>query len=123
MSKKYRSRGYLDGGFYMIKNIKSDMIYIGKSRDYIFRIKEHILLSKRNSGIFVDKSMYGKLEDFEFYLIAKYLDLGINFFNRKLEFEIERQLVINYSCSFPRGYNKTYYEHLPVKQGVLELLF
>ncbi|MDC1265660.1 GIY-YIG nuclease family protein [Flavobacteriaceae bacterium] len=107
------NRNYNHGGFYMIKNKSNNKIYIGKSINYMSRLKQHLYLSANKTEI--DLALNNGSYLVEFYLLLKYSDLGINFFNRKLETIIENTF-INIALSYlpEKGYNKAYYGHLQV---------
>lgn len=88
----YKVKGvsnYDNGGFYMIKYNKN--AYIGKSIDYLSRIKSHFQISSNKTRIDVELNNNGDF--YESFLLAKYSDLGINFHNRKLETIIEQTFI------------------------------
>lgn len=105
-----KSRDYSKGGFYMIVNRITKMIYIGKSIDYMARLKQHLYQSSNKT--LIDKNLKKNPELFDFFLLAKYEDIGINFFNRKLETIIEHRFIGIANSIYPKGYNNTYYGHL-----------
>ena len=104
------NKDYSRGGFYMIINRVTKMIYIGKSIDYMARLKQHLYLSSNKT--LIDKELNYNPDLFDFYLLAKYEDIGINFFNRKLETVIEHRFIGKANSLYPNGYNNTYYGHL-----------
>lgn len=106
----YDCRDYSLGGFYLIKNTKQNIIYVGKSKNYLHRIRQHLYLSNKKTAI--DMAIKVASDDFEFYLLARYKDIGINFFNRKYETIIEHRFI---SLAFEKGYkmyNNRHYGHL-----------
>ena len=96
---------YSIGGFYMIKDTTFNKSYIGKSRDPLGRLKYNIHLANRNSGIFIDRAMFGRLKDFDFSIVMHYSQANITFFNRCLEGLIERSLIQYFNTNNPIGYN------------------
>lgn len=111
LSYKIKKRkNYLLGGFYMIKNIKTNKCYIGKSIDYLARLRQH--LYKSNSKNLVDIELRNNVSDFKFYLLENYIEYDINFFNRKLEIKIEHRFIKKHKSYHPIGYNISYYEHI-----------
>lgn len=112
-TKERSGRGdYSLGGFYMIKNIKNDMAYIGKSLNPLKRLRSHYYNAKRNSGIYIDTQMHGHLDDFEFYLISFYVDMGIDFFTKRMEIQVEQQYIKKFNTCHPFGYNIQVYESI-----------
>lgn len=105
-----KSRSYIEGGFYMIKNTVNGKIYVGKSMNYLARLKEHQYPSSNKSLIDID--INNKDMKFEYFLLAKYKDLGINFFNRELETIIEHRFITIAGSTNPHGYNRRHYGHL-----------
>ena len=101
---------YSKGGFYMIKHIKSGKSYIGKSIDYMARLKQHTYISNKQTTI--DVALKGNLNEFEFYLIFDYKVFNIDYFNRKLETIIEQKLIQEYKTYTPNGFNVRYYGHI-----------
>lgn len=101
---------YSKGGFYMIKNKINNKCYIGKSIDYMARLKQHFYHS--SNSLIIDKELNKSFDDFEFFLLVKYKDVGINFFNRKLETIIEHRLIKKINSIVPLGYNNRYYGHI-----------
>lgn len=106
---------YSLGGIYLIYDSVHKKGYVGKSINVIKRLKSHLALAKSNKGICIDKTMHGRLSDFKFFILSKYDDLGIDFFNRKLESIIEHTLIGEYKTYYPFGYNIRYYEQLRIK--------
>jgi len=107
--KKKSHSDYSLGGWYMIVDDSNGKKYIGKSIEYMFRLRQHLFIKNPKTlvdGIIKDKGMY----NFSFYLIKEYNSLKINFFNRKLESKIENKLIINHKSFLPYGYNVRYYE-------------
>mgnify|MGYP003534834571 FL=1 len=94
----------------MIKNIKTNKSYIGKSIDYLARLKQHLYKSSSKNPI--DSELKINLNDFKFYLLGRYVDYDINFFNRKLEIIIEHKFIKTHQSYYPSGYNISYYEHI-----------
>ena len=82
------------------------MGYVGKSMCFMNRLKNHIYNAKNNKGIFVDKKMYLRIDDFSFYEIATYKEFKIDFFTRQLETIIEREFVHFLNTLTPYGYNQ-----------------
>lgn len=107
-----RSRGdYSRGGFYMIKH-ENGMCYIGKSVDYMHRLKSHIKCSPK---LLIDVHLHSEIRLFKFYLINDYDYSEINFHNRHLETVYEQTLIKIYQTKHPKGYNIKTYEHLCIK--------
>lgn len=104
------NRDYSNGGFYMIVNTKINTCYIGKSINFLSRLKTH--LYKSHNKTVIDLALKDNINDFEFYLLATYKELGINFFNRKFEIIYEHRFI---SESLRKGYNtynSVHYGHL-----------
>mgnify|MGYP003462550266 CR=1 FL=1 len=106
---------YTYGGVYMIYDTVNNKYYIGKSIDYMHRLKDHYYNSLRNSGLLIDKTMHNRIDEFRFYLLSAYTELKINFFNRKQEIVLEQSFINTYQSFFPKGYNILHYGHLPTK--------
>lgn len=98
--------------WYLIKNIKEWKLYIWKSKDVLNRLKSHIYNSRKNKWILVDRAMFNNLDNFEFFIIAKYTDFWVNFFTRKLETKIEYKYIADFKSYFPYWYNQKYYEYI-----------
>lgn len=100
---------YSFGGWYLIENTKTNMKYIGKSIDFMHRLKQH--LKMKNPKMLIDNEInrYGH-DSFKFYLIKHYNEVGVNFFNRKIECEIENKMIIEFKTNYPFGYNIRFYE-------------
>ncbi len=114
--KNQAKRGdYSLGGFYMIKHKTTGMAYIGKSINVIKRLKQHHSLAISNRGIYIDQEMHGNIQNFEFYILSFYKDIGINFFNRKLETSYEQDYIFENKTFFPSGYNIRIYESIRTK--------
>lgn len=107
---KYR-RGYSLGGFYLIVNMLNNKAYIGKSMDYMARLKQHTY--KSNNRTEIDKAIneFG-INSFKYYLLDDYVRLDINHFNRKLETIYEHRFITFHKTFHPHGYNQRYYGHL-----------
>lgn len=103
-------KGYENGGFYMILNKENNTCYIGKSIDFYSRLKIHLYKSHNKTNI--DIALKSNVHDFEFYLIATYKELGINFFNRKLETIYEHRLMTEASNNKFNLYNSIHYGHI-----------
>lgn len=101
------NRNYLFGGFYMIENRINGKKYIGKSINYMSRLKQHTYKSK--SKTIIDLELKEDLNNFRFYLISTYVELNINFFNRNKETEVEQSLITENKTNYPNGYNVRYY--------------
>lgn len=109
------NRCYTYGGIYLIYDTLNNKYYVGKSIEYMQRLKSHYNNSLRNSGIYIDKCMHNRLNDFKFYILATYKELKINFFNRYEEIITENAFINTYQSLYPKGYNKTYYGYLQTK--------
>ncbi len=105
-----RNLDYSKGGFYMIKNINSNKAYIGKSKNYMQRLKQHLYKSSKKSLIDID--LKSDIVNFKFFLIFTYSELNINFFNKKNEIIFEHRLITKYKSNYPFGYNISHYGHL-----------
>lgn len=92
--------------FYMIKNVKTGMIYIGQTKAFYSRIRNHIYNSRGNKGLLIDRAMHGKIDDFRFYIISTFQEHEINFFTRKKISVIEQGLIIQFNSTAPNGYNE-----------------
>ena len=112
---------YSKGGFYLIRNSNTNKCYVGKSKNLFNRLRSHLTNARANKGIFIDKSMHGYLNDFEFYIISWYVDIGINFFTRKLELPMEQYYIKEFKSNFPSGYNIKNYESISIKPEFLGL--
>lgn len=106
---------YSLGGFYLIFDTINNKGYIGKSINTINRLKSHYYNAINNKGIAIDISMHNRISDFRFYIIDTYVNLGINFFNRKLEQVYEHALIGKFKTYHPYGYNMRYYDKLRIK--------
>ena len=104
------STDYKKGGFYLILNKTENKCYIGKSINYMARLKQHLYPSNKRTNI--DVELKNSLDKFEFYLLAKYSDLDINFYNRKLETIIEHRFISTALCHNYKIYNTRHYGHL-----------
>ena len=107
---KYRI-GYSLGGFYLIRNPLNGKCYIGKSMDYMARIKQHTYPS--NNKLVIDKelNLYG-WENFEYFVLDNYVRLDINHYTRKLETIYEHRFITFHKTFHPHGYNQRHYGHL-----------
>lgn len=111
ISSRASKRGdYNKGGFYMILNKRDGIVYIGKSVNYLFRIRQHLRPSVNKSVI--DFLLKNENIKFEFYLLMDYKELGINYNNRKLEVIIEDRLITLAKEKFNGVYNIKHYGHL-----------
>ena len=108
--KKKSHSDYTYGGWYMIldKN-NNNKKYVGKSIEYMFRLRQH--LNVNNPKTLIDVIIKDKgVSNFSFYLLKSYKELNVNFFNRKIEYKVEKQLITSYKAFYPYGYNVRYYE-------------
>ena len=103
-------RDYNKGGFYLIRNKINNKCYVGKSVDYMARLKQHTFKSSSKSDI--DRALNLGLHNFEYYILGKYKDIGISYFNKKAETKIEHLLIEMFKSMQPNGYNNRYYGHL-----------
>lgn len=103
-------RDYNNGGFYMIINQSNNTYYVGKSKDYIARLKQHLYDSSKKTNI--DIALKNKDFNFKYFLLARYTDIGINFFNRKLETIIEHRFISLLKNKGLLIYNKSHYGHI-----------
>ena len=108
-SKKKSHSDYNHGGWYLILNKLNNKRYIGKSIEYMFRLKQHLNLKNPKTVIDKEIKIIG-YENFEFYLLNHYNEYNINFFNRKLEVKIENELIKQIKSYHPFGYNIKFYE-------------
>ena len=109
--KKKRDKhwDYSLGGWYMILDVSNGMKYIGKSVEFMFRLKQH--LNVKNPKILIDKIIKEKgIECFEYYVLDKYTRHNIDFFSRSKEISIENMLIKSHKSFSPFGYNIKYYE-------------
>ena len=104
------NKSYKYGGFYLIKNVENNMCYIGKSINYMSRLKQHIY--KSNDKTIIDRELNINIDNFRFYLISDYYENKINFFNRKLETLIEQKYISEFNTIYPNGYNIRVYGHI-----------
>jgi hypothetical protein len=104
------NKGYDKGGFYMILNTKINTCYIGKSINFYSRLKNNLHKSCNKTNI--DLALKSNISDFEFYLIATYKELSINFFNRKLETIYEHRLISEAINNNFNIYNSIHYGHI-----------
>jgi hypothetical protein len=109
LSSKPLKKDYSNGGFYLIIGDENDF-YIGKSIDYMYRLKVHSY--KSSDKLNIDKKLNDGFDLFNFYLILTYNEIGINFFNRKLETVIEHRLISEAKKIFTKTYNKQHYGHI-----------
>jgi len=98
------------GGFYLILNTRTNKKYIGKSIDYLGRLKQH--LYKSNNRTLIDIELKKSISDYKFYLLHSYNDFDINFFNRNKSTIIEQKLIKEKKSYYPNGFNVAYYEHI-----------
>lgn len=108
--KVKKPKDYSKGGFYLILDTKTNKKYIGKSIDYLARLKQHLYTS--NKSTLIDKELKKDVTIFKFYLIHKYSEFNIDFFNRKLETKIEHKLIKENQTYYPNGFNIAYYEYI-----------
>lgn len=76
--------------------------YIGKSIDYLARLKQHLYNS--NNKTLIDKELKKDVSIFKFYLLHHYSEFKINFFNRNLETKIEHELIKQKSNLLPKRF-------------------
>ena len=107
---KYR-KGYSLGGFYLIVNMLNNKGYIGKSMDYMARLKQHTYKSSNKTEIDKAINEFG-IYNFKYYLLDDYIRLDINHFNRKLETIYEHRFITKFKTFYPLGYNIRHYGHL-----------
>lgn len=104
------NKDYTLGGIYMIVNKNKNICYIGKSINYMLRLKQHIYPSSNKTNI--DIALNEGVDLFDFYVLSKYVDTGINFFNRKYESILEHRFIstaLEYNYSI---YNTIHYGYL-----------
>lgn len=104
------NKDYSKGGFYLIKNFKNNKCYIGKSINYMSRLKQHLFNS--NNKLLIDKELNLDVNNFKFYLISEYNEFGIDFFNRRFETLIEQKYIKEFNTIIPNGYNIRTYGHI-----------
>ena len=110
-SKKKSHSDYTYGGWYAIKDLTNNKMYIGKSIDYMFRIRQHIKI--KNPKTCIDSTIKEKgVNNFKFFLIYKYSKYNVNFFNRFIEQKVEHRLITKLKTKHPFGYNISHYEQL-----------
>lgn len=113
---KRRSKGdYTKGGFYLITDINNKNLYVGKSKDVILRLKDHIYNAKNKKGLLIDRYISDNVYNYNFYIIDKYINYGIDFFSKNLDNVIEHKFIKDFNTYYPNGLNKTFYEQLRVK--------
>lgn len=105
-----KSNDYSKGGFYLILNTENNKKYIGKSIDYLARLKQH--LHKSNNRTLIDIELKKGINNYKFYLIHSYNEFNINFFNRNKTTIIEQKLIKEIKSYYPNGFNIAYYEHI-----------
>lgn len=112
MSYKQKKKSHSDytfGGWYMILDKNNNKKYIGKSIEYMFRLRQHVNI--KNPKTLIDDIIKDKgSNNFSFYLLKNYKEFNVNFFNRKIEYKIEKQLIKSHKSFYPYGYNISYYE-------------
>ena len=95
-------KGYYLGGFYMIENTQNGLKYVGRSIDYMARLKQHIKIHKPKT--LIDIALKSDLHQFKFYLISTYNKHSIDFFTRNLATKIENNLISKFETLNPKGY-------------------
>ena len=113
--KKWSKGDYTKGGFYLITDNNNNNLYVGKSKDVLLRLKNHIYNARNNKGLLIDKIIGQNVNDFNFYIIDTYVNLGINFFSKNLDNVFEHKFIREFNTYYPNGFNKTYYEQLRIK--------
>jgi len=103
--KRNGNGDYSLGGFYLIYNNFTKKGYIGKSVNVMSRLRHHYYLAKSKKGIRIDLELAKDIDSYKYYLIDSYRNLGINFFNRKLEGVYEKYYIKKYKTYFPNGFN------------------
>ena len=103
------------GCIYAIRNIKTNMFYIGQTYTFYKRSKDHLHHALRNRGLHVDIEIGKSIDDFEFIVLKTYKDLGITFHNRKIRTIEEHRLIKEYNSNHPNGYNKSFYGSIQFK--------
>jgi len=96
-SKSSPLRDYSNGGFYLINTEFG--LYIGKSIDYMYRLRSH--LQKSSNKTTIDR-LLNNCNNIDTYLLLNYKEAGVNFFNRKLEIIIDQTFV---SIAHSHNYN------------------
>lgn len=109
LKHKHLSGDYSKGGFYLIKTDAGS--YIGKSMDYLNRLKQHIYKSSHRTDI---DRVLNSITEYKLYLILDYKSVGINFFNRRLETIIEQTFIAIALNEKHKLLNKTVYGHLQI---------
>lgn len=104
------SRDYSLGGFYKIESDSN--IYIGKSKDFMGRLKQHTFKSSNKTRI--DKDLKINLEYYKYYLILDYKSQSINFSNRKLETILEQTFIKLANSSNKNILNDRVYGHISI---------
>jgi hypothetical protein len=105
-----KSKDYSKGGFYLILNTLNNKKYIGKSIDYLARLKQHLYIS--NNRTLIDIELNKDIGNYKFYLLHRYTEFDINFFNRNKTTIIEQKLIKEKKSYYPNGFNIAYYEHI-----------
>jgi len=108
--KRVNHSDYRYGGWYLIYNRKTNRGYVGKSIEYMFRLRQHLLI--KNPKTLIDIELKANPDDFDYFLIDSYANKEINFFNRENEMIIESALIGKFKTNFPLGYNNRHYEHV-----------
>lgn len=114
-SKRINCGDYSFGGFYLITDNENNNLYVGKSIDVMLRLKNHIYNAKRQNGLNIDLHLSNKPELFKYFIIESYINLKINFFNRKLETIYENTFINKFDTICPKGLNYKYYDNLRIK--------
>lgn len=113
--KNRRYGDYSMGAFYLITDENKKPLYVGKAICLMERLKSHYYYLKRDKGLAVDRYMYLHQDRIRFFIIDTYKNIGIDFFNRKLESIIEHTYIGEYKTYFPHGLNMVYYDKLQLK--------
>jgi hypothetical protein len=108
-SKSLPLKDYSNGGFYLIDTEFG--LYIGKSIDYMFRLKTH--LRKSTNKILIDRVL-NNCNSIDVYLLLKYSDVNVNFYTRKLETIIEQTFISIASKHNYNLLNDRIYGHLQI---------
>lgn len=86
--------------------------YIGKSIDYMGRLKSH--LRDSNNDLEVDKTLTNRKGNCSLYLLMSYSNTNLNFFNRKYETIIEQTFINIAMQKQISTLNKKIYGHLQI---------
>jgi hypothetical protein len=104
--------GYIPGYIYMIKNIKTNMAYIGQTENLIQRKSKHLsdlkTINHDNADMQVDAILYG-LNNFLFGIVEFFVP-------REKLLEKEKKWIKYFGTEYPEGYNAPYDDRIDYNQ-------